>query len=207
MSSTSRKPRAGHDFYETPRWCVDRFLEDRACEMPQHNGLHMEPAAGQGAIVHAVDAYRARLQLPPVAWLLEEIDPKHLPALQARNMRLCDGSRDFLDVTYAPGWHPFDVAITNPPFALAHAYIEKLFELQVPYIALLLRLNFLGTAGRATFLRRHPPDVFVLPDRASFVGGTTDSIEYAWFVWKPGVRRDCGEIRVLATTPLAERRA
>ena len=36
---------------------------------------------------------------------------------------------------------------------------------------------------------------------------TTDSIEYAWFVWTPDRERKAGSIRVLAETPEAERKA
>jgi hypothetical protein len=183
---------------------VTRLLETGVLD--GYNGHYLEPAAGRGAIVKAVDAYRALRPRPPASWCLVEIDTRHVPALRTLKQELYVGDFTSSAPFDSAVYRGFDVAITNPPFDLAHAYIEKLFELQVPYIALLLRLNFLGTAGRATFLRRYPPDVFVLPDRASFVGGTTDSIEYAWFVWKPGVRRDCGEIRVLATTPLAERK-
>ena len=71
-------------------------------------------------------------------------------------------------------------------------------------VVLLLRLNFLGTRGRAAFMRRHPPAVYVLPDRPSFTGKGTDSIEYAWFVW-PRERREAGTIRVLATTDKDQR--
>jgi hypothetical protein len=208
MSSTSRKPREGHDFYETPAWCVTRLLETGVLD--GYRGRYLEPAAGRGAIVKAVDAHRLASGLQAVAWQFEEIDPAHFQSLVCLSSQLPQQApafvqpRDFLEAGLPVG--VFDVAITNPPFSLAHAYINKLFTLEVKYIALLLRLNFLGTASRANFLRKHPPDVFVLPDRASFVGGTTDSIEYAWFVWRPLLARSSGELRVLATTPLEERR-
>jgi hypothetical protein len=57
------------------------------------------------------------------------------------------------------------------------------------------------------------PDVFVLPNRPSFRPSkrgifTTDSIEYAWFMWgeEPGRYRSEGRMSVLNTTPKEERR-
>jgi hypothetical protein len=89
-------------------------------------------------------------------------------------------------------------------------------------VALLLRLNWLGSQERAAFHRAHPSDILLLPKRPEFTASmscsakkqgctyretlpiesprpkacpkcgartmcsTTDSIEYAWFVWGPG---------------------
>lgn len=88
-------------------------------------------------------------------------------------------------------------------------------------VALLLRLNWLGSQDRAPFHRAHPADIYILPKRPEFAASlsctakksgctyketlpieairpkicplcgaktacsTTDSIEYAWFVWGP----------------------
>jgi hypothetical protein len=88
-------------------------------------------------------------------------------------------------------------------------------------VALLLRLNWLGSQERAMFHREHPSDILLLPKRPEFTASmgcsakksgctyretlpieaprpklcplcgarttcsTTDSIEYAWFVWGP----------------------
>jgi hypothetical protein len=53
-------------------------------------------------------------------------------------------------------------------------------------------------------MRARTPDVYVLPNRPSFTGGSTDSIEYAWFVWRTRAARS-GTIRVLAETGREER--
>ena len=53
---------------------------------------------------------------------------------------------------------------------------------------MLLRLNFLGSQGRATWLRADQPSFWLTPRRPSFINGRTDSIEYAWFIWGiPGI--------------------
>ena len=68
---------------------------------------------------------------------------------------------------------------------------------------MLLRLNWLGSEDRAAWLRRHPPSVYVLPNRPSFVeGGGTDATEYAWFIWGEGFG---GTLSVLRATPKAVR--
>jgi hypothetical protein len=73
---------------------------------------------------------------------------------------------------------------------------------------MLLRLNFLGSSVRAQFMRSHTPDVYVLPNRPSFTGNGTDSIEYTWFVWRHGnAGRAEGKLTLLSETPLAERQA
>jgi len=88
--------------------------------------------------------------------------------------------------------HPvYDLIITNPPFSLAMEFIEKSFQWRKSdksIVAMLLRLNFLGSKKRASWLRQHTPSVYVSPKRPSFALNKdgkrgTDSIEYAWFVW------------------------
>jgi hypothetical protein len=112
---------------------------------------------------------------------------------------------DFVEEPPDPG---FDVVICNPPFSLAREFVETSLPLG-DWVLMFLRLNFLGSARRNAFFRRRMPDVYVIPDRPSFTAdGKTDSIEYAWFVWPPGSRlRTTGEVRVLRTTSLEERRA
>jgi hypothetical protein len=48
------------------------------------------------------------------------------------------------------------------------------------------------------------PDIYVIPNRPSFTGGKTDSIEYAWFVWSKYNdygKNSSGKIVILETTP------
>ncbi len=100
----------------------------------------------------------------------------------------------------------FDVALGNPPFSLAQEFVEESMRV-ADTVVMLLRLNFIGSAGRSAFMQKHTPDVYVLPDRPSFDGRGTDSIEYAWFVWQGrAARRSVGAIAVLDTTPLSVRR-
>jgi len=83
----------------------------------------------------------------------------------------------------------FDVVITNPPFDIAQAIIEKAIAntRQGGFVIMLLRLNFFGSAKRRAFFTNNMPyRVYVHSKRISFMNGQTDSIEYAHFVWKVG---------------------
>jgi len=100
----------------------------------------------------------------------------------------------------------FDVVLTNPPFMLAQEVLEKSLKL-AKVVALLLRLNYLESEKRASFLRDFVPDVYVLPNRPSFIGGgRTDSIAYAWFVWNISKKNKSGSLQILASTPKTERK-
>lgn len=188
MSATGRSDvRVESDYYPTPAWCVHRLLE--AVRLP--GGAWLEPCAGDGAVVRAV--VRADVQ-----WTTYDIRPES----SAQNIG------DFLSVRpRVLLWEPevvspwASVCLTNPPYSLAMEFVQHAMK-HAHVTAMLLRLNFLGSEGRAQFFRAHPPSVYVLPNRPSFVGGRTDACEYAWFVWGLNATP---EIRVLATTPKSER--
>ncbi len=195
MSSTNRGgQRSAADYYPTPHWCIRRLLEEVA--LPE--GLWAEPCAGSGDIIQAVNACR-----PGTRWLANELRPE----CQAPLSELVGASAVSIGDTlhWSPPERPA-VSITNPPFRVAMDMVA--WSLQHADVAVhLLRLNFVGSASRAPFMRANPPDIYVLPDRPSFTGRGTDSVEYAWFVWNstsaPASR---GHLRVLAPTPAAERR-
>jgi hypothetical protein len=60
-----------------------------------------------------------------------------------------------------------NVIITNPPYTLAFDVVQLAIQMEA-WTVMLLRLNFLGSDDRADWLRKHPPDVGVLPNRPSF---------------------------------------
>lgn len=196
MSATGRGERGGGgvDFFGTPAWTVDWLL--RAVDLPSGNWL--EPSAGEGAIVRAVNARR-----PDVTqWTVVELREECRRSLQSATAETRLPSAVMCGVDWcAPGW-PFTVpqimwpvAIGNPPYAEAERHVAKAIQC-AGVVAFLLRLHFLGSQKRAEFWRRHPADVYVLSERPSFDGEGTDATEYAWFVWG-----QCGDgpgrIRVL----------
>jgi len=176
MSSTNRKgnnpKRATFDYYPTPSWAVHRFLE--VCPLP--GGKWLEPCAGDGAIIKAVNEKKSS-----IVWSANEIQTGMQPALEPLAPRRVT-SEDYLQSSFKKGRH--QVIITNPPFTLAMECIRKSFELEADYVVFLLRLNFLASKGRASFMKDHTPDVYVLSQRPAFtLSGQRDSIDYAWFVW------------------------
>ena len=75
MSSTNRGgKRQDLDVYPTPAWVVDRLLE--VVDFP--GGRWLEPCAGDGAIMRAVNAWRA-----DVRWDACELRAECTPALDA----------------------------------------------------------------------------------------------------------------------------
>lgn len=194
MSSTSRGgKRTPADFYPTPSWCVTRVLD----AIPLPGGEWLEPCAGDGAIIRA-----ARQTRRDVAWQAVELRKECEHDLEREvgpDRFVCC---DFLE--WRAG-RKFDVLLTNPPYSLAESFLLAGFA-AANHVVLLLRLNFLASAKRADLMRSRAPDVYVLPNRPSFSGHGTDSVEYAWFHWPPE-NRPRGSLVVLPTSSADERRA
>jgi hypothetical protein len=171
--------------------------------------LWLEPGAGDGAIVCAVQSWQAMQAargFRTVRWVVTDIREEcrvslsELPGLAAppviADFLSDDGTRRI-----------FDVAIGNPPYRLAMEFIQVALR-RARYVAFLLRLGFLESKSRHDFMRRCPPDVYVLPDRPSFSGKGTDATAYAWMVWNvDDLERPFGKLRLLNVTSAEERRA
>ena len=199
ISSTNRGGlRSEADNYATPAWAIKRLLD----VYQPWGRVWMEPAAGDGVIIRTVNEVA-----PELKWIACELREECRPGLLHT---LVDPRRviitDFIQKPPAiPLGKQVDVVITNPPYRLAQEFIETSFR-YAPVVLMLLRLNFLGSDDRAGFLRKYPPDVFVLPNRPSFKGnGKTDSPEYAWFRFFPRMERTHGSVQVLPSTPAEER--
>lgn len=194
MSSTNRgTPRKPADFYPTAAWVVDRLLD--RLHLP--GGRWLEPAAGDGAIIRAVNARR-----PDVLWTACELRAECTVPLLASGVEPVIGdflAQGFFDPTV------FEVSLSNPPYSLAEAFIERALSL-ARIVAVPLRLNFMGSENRAGFRSRvGVPDLYVLPNRPDFSGEGGDSCEYAWFVWRAGQPQLRGSVEVLDLTPRAIR--
>jgi hypothetical protein len=110
---------------------------------------------------------------------------------------------DFLTSSAQTARH-FSAVVTKPPYSLAEDLLRRALEIS-DHVVLLLRLNFLASDKRAALMRANTPDVYVLPNRPSFNGHGTDSIDYAWFHWRAGGNGE-GSLRVLPETSAQERR-
>lgn len=169
---------AAFEFYPTPREAIIPLVASPLLTLP--GGTWIDPCAGSGRIPSTVNAMRA-----DVAWLLVEINPDHRPALMTIT-RAADVLLPFGDFVHRPWSHDrADVLIMNPPFSHALEFVQTGLA-RARTVAMLQRTNWIGPS-RAAWLRRHMPDVYQLAKRPSFTGdGSTDSVEYSWFVWPAG---------------------
>ncbi len=102
---------------------------------------------------------------------------------------------DFLDASthkeILEYYLPIDAIITNPPYNLAEEFVTTALDLMysknnsIRLVAMLLRLNFLGSQKRHDWWQtRLPNTIIALSCRPSFTNdGKTDATDYAWFVW------------------------
>jgi hypothetical protein len=178
MSSTHRnkEEKTLGETYETPHWVVRRLVEEIFLPV----GLWVEPCAGNGRIIQAVEQDRPR----QIAWHAVENRKEcaaNLRSLGVKMMMYCPV--DFLtewnaravakklgrDVT--SGQRYFDVCITNPPFSKALEVANRCLAI-ADHVALLQRSNWTGGGsnnGKNDFFRAMPPDLFPVPDRIKFM--------------------------------------
>jgi len=187
--------------FPTPSWCVRRLLE-AWCPYP---GLLVEPCAGSGGIIKAVSE---ELDEGQCSWLATEVNPDRYEELTKQDQLHACVLGDFLELTQGQEPNPrVNAVITNPPFTLAQRFVERCRVLYPnAEVVMLLRLGFLESDARVSFYNTHGvPDIYVLPNRPSFVGkGKTDSTAYGWFVWPPSKRSE-GTVQILRPTDKTEK--
>lgn len=165
------------DFYASPPEAVAAFIRAESAYLPK---VLWEPACGDGAIVKPLRAAGYTV---------------HATDLVARGCPESRAGEDFLMPFPVPG--DLGGVVTNPPFKLAQAFVDRAL-LVTPYVAMLLRLAFLeGAERRPWFVGGPLARVHVssrrLPmmHRDGWEGERTGSaIAFAWFVWD---RRHVGE--------------
>ena len=183
MSATNRSnKRHKDDAYSTPKW-LTRALMGRL--NLSKDARILEPACGTGSIVEVL-----REQDYRNVWIGEKNLVKLVRCSRRYGCPVASYS-DYLAFDESNlGW---DLIVTNPPYTLALEFIQKSFKLSSSLwadhalIAMLLRVNFVGSGERAEFHNEHPSELLVTPRRPSFTyDGKTDATEYAWFVWGTG---------------------
>src|SRR4051812_13398650 len=197
MSSTNRSIRLGgpEDYFRTPSWTVRRLLED----LPLPGGIWLEPGAGDGAIIRAVNAMRS-----DVTWIASEVRTVEHEGLRRLTPHVVG---DILSPLWSKQNPEIVVVLGNPPFEFAFEFWERCrFVAPNATIVFQLRLNFVGSQERAAAMRSCTPDIRSIPDRVSFALREADSCEYAWLSWAPGERSQ-GIFRVLASTSIEDRQA
>lgn len=142
----------------------------------------IEPCAGTGAIAKVLKSVGLHV------WC-NEIDPARATrcrdiARRGEDYDWITVEHDFLSYDVLGGW---DLCLTNPPFSLALAFVEKSLRI-AKCTVMLLPLNFMSSIGRVEFNTKHPAHVHVLPRRPSFGLNKhgkpgTDAQDYGWFQW------------------------
>ena len=184
MSSTNRGGiRHIYDYYVTPVFEIEKMLSNllKIYPLAKHalEGFVLDPAAG-GDNKHKMSY--------PTAIISAGITPKKLHTWDIRG----DSRAECTERNYLLHQvdSPYNVILTNPPFALAKEFIHKAIQEVIPaggIVIMLLRLNFFGSAKRRIFWMLSPgmpTYTFVHSKRMSFTDdGKTDSIEYMHCVW------------------------
>lgn len=176
------------DNYPTPDALAAAICEKLAAYIPPPDRI-LEPSAGEGAFVRAARATWARSAI----YALDIREECRAPC--------CDGGAVFFarqDATSAAvstsGVPLFrggvSLVVGNPPYSGAekHVAAARSWLARGGHLAFLLRLSFLGSAGRAERLWSKPGLRYLAPinPRPSFINGTSDNSEYAVFVWQEG---------------------
>lgn len=183
MSSTNRGyDRHKTDYYVTPeapvREFLSEFLLDAQIDRPDRLSW-LDPCCG-GDEKH--EATYAKI-------IEEEFDPAVLHTMDIREDSHAEEIGNFLEQDFLPKEKP-DIIISNPPFLYAREFIEKSLEVvqEGGYVIFLLRLNFFGSKARKDLFEKNMPVAcYIHHKRISFTeNGSTDSIEYAHFVWRKG---------------------
>ena len=156
--------RQAEDFYSTPAECVHALVG------AEHRRLRLfpkiwEPACGVGAICdvlaeHNMEFYASDIVNRGYTWQEETID--------------------FLKCTTAPS----RAIITNPPFNLAEAFIRHAKELEIEYMALLLKSAFWHAAKRQSIFNMWvPARVYAMTWRPDFLAKGAPTMDCMWCVW------------------------
>ena len=172
MSATNRGgKRVVNDRYFTPHWLTEAILPHIGERLSDNRPLKiLEPAFGDGHIVAPLKSYLDVCGFAHDVSVIDITPPINI---------------DFL--THDFGNTRFDLIITNPPYSLAMEFVEKSMEIRRDknsIVCMLLRIGFLGSKKRATWLRANTPSVYITPKRPSFVNGGNDNCEYGWFIWQ-----------------------
>jgi hypothetical protein len=197
MSSTLRGyDRHKSDYYVTPDWIIDELFDAIPELFEEMDGrIALDPCAG-GGIVNGSQAFGM-----PYPEALKRRGWNTIHTMDVREDSLAEIKHDFLQ------WDTsidYDLIITNPPFAIAEEITRKALSLADPEsgkVIMLQRLNWLGSASRDDFFTEYPPSLIVMHAKRPSFGGTssTDSIEYAHFIWDNTDKSGCTQfVRIRA---------
>jgi hypothetical protein len=177
IQSSHQHADRGLDAYFSPPEAVASLIEIESSFLP---GCIWEPAAGDGAIVRPLRAAGFKVIASDIA---------------DYGLAGCKTGVDYLTAKCPP---EVEGIVTNPPYKLAMGFAEKALK-EVPYLALLLRTNFLESTARLPFFRKHKPARIWISSRRlpmmhrfGWKGPTAPSNTcFAWFVWDATAKQKC----------------
>jgi hypothetical protein len=183
------------DFFPTPPWGTRVLVEIvlRRLGYSIDGARIWEPAAGEGhmaevlreygASVFATDVHRypqARGRIDAIGSFVGE----GIDVIRAQDFR------------YASRGKGYDLIVTNPPFNLAEAFLQRALR-EAELVCFLLRSNFIDSQGRyeRVFSKTPPLCVAQFAERLPMHEGRWDpdgdtATSYAWFVWARGSTED-----------------
>jgi hypothetical protein len=173
-TKTEREPR---DYYRTPAWAT-RSIHPYLPPGIDEGFRCVDAGAGLGAIASELPYPRERIVC---------VENDSSLAAQCRAFKHYVVKKDWLAFDSSP-----HVVVMNPPYRVAMEFVEHALERARGPVLALLRLPWLAGQARASFHRRWPAHVLVLPRRPSFTpDGKTDACDYGWFMWgaNPGAER------------------
>lgn len=203
MSSTNRGSiREVSDYYATPLPVVEAAMK----KLGELEGLRrfthvLDPCAGGNP---ENDTHYATGN--PYACMAEEIFRAKVDSIDIREDSSAMYHGDFLKINAEEWARKYDLAATNPPFAIAEEVIRHSFDFveRGGFVMMLLRLNFLeGLKRKALFDEYMPKYIFVHRKRIDFTQNLkngkhgTDSIAYAHYVWQKGYEKDNSKLFII----------
>ena len=222
MSSTNRSnARDSHisDYYVTPIADIELFLKefDKRVKLDWNKIKIIDPCAGGNEEIR--DNIGIKEVYHPMSYqtaIHNVFGGCNVNNIDIREDSLAETKGDYLKMNvkdFAP-----QVIITNPPFSIATSIIEKALDdvADDGYVIMLLRLNFFGSKDRKPFFDKYMPEwCFVHHIRIGFCDkknadgyvefdkngqakrGSTDSIEYAHYVFKKGLKPEYTKLVVI----------
>lgn len=175
------------DFVNTPSEAVTALIHHPAFYLVVDDGATIsEPCCGAGAISKVLEGAGYNV-------ISENINDRGYGITGI----------DFLSTTKRRA----DVIVTNPPFnaptGSAADFLRHAGQLEVPYLAMLLKTHFMQAGVRRGWIqepRWRPSLKLELTWRLDWTGGGASPMDMAWFIWEnPGkkIHRKTGQIDYL----------
>lgn len=124
---------------------------------------------------------------PPIIW-----EPANGQGILSNALKVADFDIVTSDIQTGQNFFEYDpdnwdVLITNPPFSIKPAWLRRCYELCKPF-ALLMPVEFMGTAGAAKLFAEYGVEIMILTPRVDFKmpkEGWFSSAQFpvCWYCW------------------------